>query len=430
MEVRDPVHGAIDIDRDELSVVDHPFVQRLRNIKQTGFSCLPFPGATHVRYAHVLGAMHLAGLAFDRVYQGFPLPPDDRRRLRGVTRLAALCHDLGHAPFSHCTEFAMPPLADLGLAFYDPSVDRARKAHHEDYTIAILEKTPLAGTIGRNFGFTSRHVAALVSHDVPVTDGFFEVDGFDHRRLLSQLVSSEIDVDRLDYLRRDSHFTGARYGQIDADWIIGNLVPVRADDGHIALGLDSRAIYAFDDFLIARHHMFLQVYFHHKSVIYEEMLRRYITSKDCRFRIPANLDEYLFIDDIALEGHLRTTTSQWARRIVEHRPWRRVVERHGTPEEVDVSDQQQRLFDAGIGVIHTASTGKLSRYGAVGDDPHAPPILVIDRLPGQPVERTRTLAEASSVFARYGDVRRIARLYVAPEDVNHARGALGLPVAG
>jgi uncharacterized protein len=427
MEVRDPVHGVIPIDRDEIAIVDHPFVQRLRNIKQTGFSHLPFPGATHTRYAHVLGAMHLAGVAFDAISKDKKLPAEARKRLRSAVRLAALCHDLGHAPFSHCTEFAMPPLADLGIEFYDRSVPRGRKAHHEDYTIAILERTSLAELIGRTFPFDARHIAALISDDVAVTDDFFTVGGLDWRRVLAQLVSGEIDVDRLDYLRRDSYFTGARYGQIDADWILSNLVAV-PHEGTMSLALDSRAIYAFDDFLIARHHMFLQVYFHHKSVVFEEMLKRYVTSKVSTLVVPSALDDYLQFDDIALEMHLRQATNIWARRIVERRPWRRVLEKHGAPDEVDLEAEKSTLFDAGIGVIHTASTGRLSRYTGPGPK-KAPPILVLDRMPGQPVERVRPLSEASDVFDRYADVRRIARLYVAPEEVGKARQALGLPTS-
>jgi hypothetical protein len=106
----------------------------------------------------------------------------------------------------------------------------------------------------------------------------------------------------------------------------------------------------------------------------------------------------------------------------------RVVERHGSPEEVNLSAERERLFDAGIGVISADSTGKLSRYETIGKKRSlAPAILVLDRMPGQPVERVRTLGEASDVFARYADARRIARLYVAPEEVGAARNALGLP---
>jgi HD superfamily phosphohydrolase len=429
VEVRDPIHGAIDVESDELAILDDPFVQRLRQVRQTGFSYLPFPGATHSRYAHCVGVMHLAGQAFDKAFTGVTLGASDRRDLRRALRIAALCHDLGHAPFSHCAEFAMPPLASLGIQWYGAIADPGRKATHEDYTVAILERTPLVATIAACSPFTARHVAALISADVAPADDFFVRGGLDYRRILSQIVSSELDVDRLDYLRRDSYFTGARYGEIDASWILGNLAAVN-DDGNVTLALDARAIYAFDHFLLARHHMFLMVYFHHKSVVYEEMLRRHVSSKDRSFAIPADLEAYLGFDDVALESVLRTSAEPWARRIVERRPYQRLVERHGKPGDIDFQPEKDKLFDAGIGVIHAASTGRLSRYAAVGKKRNkAPPIAVLDRLPGMPVERVRTLSMASDVFENYAQDRLIARLYVAPEELDRARVVLGLPAA-
>jgi uncharacterized protein len=427
MEVRDPIHGAVALSGPEAVVADHPFVQRLRGIAANGFSHLPFPGATHTRYAHSLGVMHLAGQAFDHAYREWTFrDPGARERLRACVRLAALCHDLGHAPFSHCTEFAMPALGDLGIGFYPAPADR--RATHEDYTIAVLERTSLAETIRGSFPFESRHVAALVSSDVRVGDDFFRDGGYDHRTLCSQIVSSELDVDRLDYLVRDATFTGARYGQIEVGWLLSSLTahPVERD---VCLALESRALYAFDHFLIARHHMFLMVYFHHKSVVFEEMLRRWVTRPDATWRLPADLDAYLEVDDVSVTAELRRSRDPWARRIVERRPYRRVVEKHGTPEETDTTDDEARLAAAGLDFLAAASSGKLSRYDVVGRKRrNAKGIWVLHRVPGLPVERTEPLTEASRVFERYRDVRRIARIYVAPEDVARGREALGLPV--
>jgi HD superfamily phosphohydrolase len=427
MEIRDPIHGAIAVTASEANIIDHPFVQRLRNIKATGFSHLPFPGATHTRYAHSLGVMHLAGVAFDRALEAGPsLPAERRAAFRAAVRLAALCHDLGHAPFSHCTEFAMPPLSALGLDWYGEAGREARRATHEDYTIAILAHTDLAEVIQANAPVTARHVAALVSIDVSVDDGFFEVNGLNWRPFLSQLISSELDVDRLDYLVRDSYYTGARYGQVDVTWLISNLSAV-AQDSDVTLGLDPSAIYAFDDFMIARHHMFLMVYFHHKSVVYEEILKRHVTSPGCPWSLPAELDAYLYIDDIWLEHQIRSAKDEWARRLVERRLYRRVVERHGSPQEVDLNDQASALRGAGIDCILSGSTGKLSRYNVIGQKrERARAIAVASREQDLGAPGVRTIAEASQVFARYADARRIARLYVPPERLEDARKVLGL----
>lgn len=416
MEVRDPIHGAIGLGPEEVPVVDHPWVQRLRNITQTGFASMPFPGATHSRFAHSLGVMHLAGRAFDAVYAGWAFDhPGTAERFRSVVRVAALCHDLGHAPFSHCTEFAMPRLADLGLTWIRAA---DRRATHEDYTIAVLERTDLTRCIDEGFPFGARHVAALIAPEVRTGDDFFRDGGFDHRRLLSQIVSSELDVDRLDYLVRDATYTGASYGHIDVDWLISNLRPF-PKDGQVQLALDGRAIYAFDDFLISRHHMFLMVYFHHKSVVYEEMLKRHVAEPDVPWALPADLEAYRAFDDVAMNAHLRRARDPWATRVVERRPWRRVLERHGNPQQANVDAEEARLVGEGFDPIAVTSTGRLSRYRVGAKRRTAPSIWVVDE-----GRRATRLEDATEVFERYAEARCISRIYVAPEDVDRARAAL------
>lgn len=419
MEVRDPVHGAIELDGEEAAMLHEPFVQRLRHVRQVGFSYLPFPGANHSRFAHAIGVMHVAGLAFDRAYRGWRFDqPDARTRFRAAVRLAALTHDLGHAPFSHCTEFAMPPVRALGIRAYrhDPG---DRRASHEDYTIAILHHPRVAAAIQTRFPCEAQHVAALISSDVGVGDDFFRDGGLDHRRLLSQLISSELDADRLDYLVRDAYFTGARYGTVDVPWILSHL-GCHLADGRLSLAVDHAAIYAVEDFLIARHHMFLQVYFHHTSVVYEEMLRRHVHENPGSWSIPADLDAYRFLDDVSLEAHLRGSQDRWARRIVEYRPFKRVVERHGAGRLASVEQEAAQLQRAGIVTIVTESSSQLSRYGKRG----SPPIFVREQLPGQARPRLATLQEASRVFERYAGENSIGRIYVAPEDRDAADALL------
>ena len=425
MEVRDPVYGRIELEANEGHVVAHPWIQRLRDIRQTGFSIFPFPGATHSRYSHSLGAMCLAGRAFDNATRGWQYSsPRVRQAYRNVVRLAAMCHDLGHAPFSHCTEFAMPGVESLGLH----SVQGPRRATHEDYTIAILVNTDLADLIAREYSFTAEHVAALVDHRREVPDDFFYDNGLNHRRLLSQLISSELDVDRLDYLVRDAIHTGTAYGRVDVDWLIGSLSHHVAD-GQLTLAIHERAIYAFDHFLLGRHHMFLQVYFHHKSVVLEEHLRRYMEDEGRSWSLPSDLSQYLCVDDASLWTHLRGTSHPMAQRIVQRRPYERVVERHGSERAADLKSSADTLSAEGIDAIYSSSTGRLSRYVGTFNAAYQPPIYVLEGLDKHPVERVRTLTEVSGVFGRYADARCIGRIYVAPEDVRAARQVLGLPVA-
>ncbi len=421
-EIRDPIHGAIPVDAGEYAVIDDPFVQRLRGIRQLGFSHLPFPGATHTRFAHSLGVMHLAGRAFDAVFRDDPFPsPDRRRALRSAVRLAGLCHDLGHPPFSHAAEFAMPLRRELPLDAYGPAARSARgdeRALHEDYTVAILTASTLADTIAAHFPFTGRHVAALVSPEVAVDDDFFVVEGHDLRGVLSQLVSSNLDADRLDYLVRDAGYTGARYGEVDTGWLISHLGRHVGEDGEVCLALDGRALYAFDDFMVARYHMFVMVYFHQKSIAYEEMLKRCLAGADDPWRLPADLEAYRRTDDVELLAWLRRSDDPWARRIVERRPWKVAVEQHGALDEVDLSEQRARLEDAGIEVIEAAASSAIL-------DPRKTAALPIYVQGGQGGgEGTRTLEEAASIFRRYSDGRRIGRLYVDPAHLDRARALL------
>jgi uncharacterized protein len=427
MEVRDPIHGAIPVADGEVPILDHPFVQRLRNIKQVGFSELPFPGAVHSRYNHSIGVMFLAGRAFDAAYRDHSFSaPAVREAYRSCVRLAALLHDVGHAPFSHCTEFAMPPLQDLDIQVYDPAVLQARGQHrasHEDYTVGILTQSSLADLLRQDLPFSPRHIAGLISREVTLTDDFFLDGGLDHRLALSQLISSELDVDRLDYLVRDSYFSGARYGMVDVGWLVSNLGLHVAND-QVSLALNRRAIYAFDDFMVARYHMFVMVYFHHKSVVFEEMLKRYFLAPDCDYALPADMEAYLHVDDVQLFSHLRQTDDPWARAVVERRPWKRVLEVHGTPAEVDTSNAEARLRGAGLDVLAAGSVGKLSRYAVFGQKrASAPPIYVVDDSPG--LKRTvKPLQEATRIFQRYEDERQIARLYVDPADEPAAQALL------
>jgi len=425
MEVRDPIHGAIGVSPAEERVVDHPFFQRLRNIKQVGFTELAFPGAVHSRYLHSIGVMHLAGRAFDTALAALEVSPGRREAWRQCVRLAGLLHDVGHAPFSHCTEFAMPPLSELEVQAYGCLEER--RATHEDYTIAILTASSLAETIEQSFPFTARHVAALVSRDVTVDDDFFHQGDLDVRTALSQIVSSELDVDRLDYLVRDSYFSGASYGHVDAGWILNNLASLE-HEGELSLALHRKAIYAFDDFMIARYHMFSMVYFHHRSVICEEMLKRYFQDPACTYRIPADLDAYLHVDDVELFGHLRGAENPWARGIVEGREWKRCLELHG--EDVDTSWAETLLEDEGIACIPASSVGKLSRYTMYGQKRRtAPPIYVLED-PLDPTVGVADLRDATSIFKRYRDERRIARIYVAPEHRERATELLRAHGAG
>jgi len=420
MEIRDPIHGAITVDQPESCVIEHPFVQRLRGIRQLGFSHLPFPGATHTRFNHSLGVMHLAGRAFDTCFRDKPFATREAKRaFRHCLRLAGLCHDLGHAPFSHAAEFAMPTLRALNVRCYDPDKVAHRldeRASHEDYTVAILTQSSLADTIRTHFVFAPEHVAQLVSHEVLVVDDFFVHQGYDIRFLLAQLISSDLDADRLDYLVRDSYFTGASYGQTDVDWLVSNMARHVDEAGRVSLALDKRALFAFDDFMISRFHMFVMVYFHQKSLAYEEMLKLYMQTPQCSYELPSDLEEYRKTDDAQMMAHLRGSENEWARRIVEFDPVKVVYQVQGPEADTNLEHRRQILEAAGIQAISAPGHGVV--YGQ--RKPGFPPLYVVERSR----QHAEPVDQATVIFDRYQDERCVGRLYVRNEDRQRAQELL------
>lgn len=432
MEIRDPVHGSITVSDDEVKILDTPEYQRLRSIKQLGVSEFSFPAATHNRYLHSIGVCHLAGRAFDLVFDKTPLKPATRRRLRQCFRLAALLHDVGHGPLSHVTEAVMPMLKDLDVKVYEhrlksmyqlglaESLDR--QANHEDYTIKYITDSPLAEVISKTFtDISPLHIICLIDKTIISPDDFFVENGVDYRPVLSQLVSSELDVDRLDYLERDSYFCGTNYGNIDLEWILANLL-MHEVDGKMYLALGRRALYTFDDFLLSRHHMNLMVYFHHKSIIYEEMLIRYLESSDCSFRLPADINQYTAYNDYKLFEHLTQVKNPWAVRVAKRSPYRNLIEFHNATDAQRPEKIKDRLIEMGIDAIWASSHVRLSKYHTSSAEDRALPIYVVDQYDKR--EKPTPIEQSTKIFHSYEGERTIDRVYVPPEKYNQAKKLL------
>ena len=426
MEIKDPIHGAIDVKAGEVAVLDSREFQRLRAIKQLGFAEYSFPGATHNRYIHSVGVMHLAGLAFDSIFRNFEFSkPGARARLRQTTRLGALLHDIGHGPLSHTTEEVMPSVDSLKIEAYKHrhpergvASNTNRKANHEDYSIKFLTDSHLTDIIRANFSDISPlHVASLVDRSLDTSDDFFFDHGLDLRPVLSQVVSSEMDVDRMDYLERDAYFCGTNYGRVELGWLLGNLTNHEIE-GKIHLALNRRALYTFDDFLISRHHMYLMVYFHHKSIIFEEMLVRYLTSPDCTYFLPADINEYVKCTDYSLYEHLASVANPWAKRIAERRPYRMLFELHANDETPRPQLMKEALEKEGIDAILASSQARLSKYHATQAE-KAYTIFVTDQY--DPMEKPVPIEQCTRIFTRYEETRRIERIYVAPENYQAGR---------
>src|SRR5437879_4939068 len=239
---RDPVHNIIPLrdDSDEgrliIRLIDTPEFQRLRRIKQLGLGLYTYQGAEHSRFTHSLGALHLITRILDQLSDRYQIAAEDR----ATARAAALLHDVGHGPFSHAMEKV------LGV-------------HHEKMTMLAVtsEETALCNALRSFSTELPQRVASII-------DGTFKPSA------LAQLVSSQLDVDRMDYLLRDSLMTGAKYGLYDLEWIINAL---QIDEQGDRIYIAARGIFAVEEYLQARYYMFRQVYFHRTLRSAEAVLR-------------------------------------------------------------------------------------------------------------------------------------------------------------
>lgn len=230
----DPLHGAITLRRDDpveallIGLIDTPAFQRLRRIRQLGPASLTFHGAEASRFTHSLGAMQVARRALDSLSEPFP----DLRQHRAVLLVTALLHDLGHGPFSHTGEEIFG-------------------SHHESWSCRLVrESAPIRELLDAHDPALAEQVVAVLTRRYPLP-------------IISQLVSSQLDCDRLDYLIRDSYFSGASYGHLDLDRILAAL-SFDPDSGELAV--DRKGVVAIEHYLTVRSFMYGQVYHHPKNI--------------------------------------------------------------------------------------------------------------------------------------------------------------------
>ncbi|MEP0366952.1 MAG: HD domain-containing protein [Cyclobacteriaceae bacterium] len=227
--LNDPVYGFITIPNELIfDIIEHQYFQRLRRIKQLGLTELVYPGAHHTRFHHAIGAMHLMQRTLDNLRSKGVMIFDAEYE---AALIAILLHDIGHGPFSHTLEFSL---------FQD--------VQHEQISLWLFDK------LNKEFGGKLELARQVFT-------------GKYHRKFLHQLVSSQLDVDRLDYLKRDSFFTGVHEGTIGAERII-KMLNVHED----RLVVEEKGIYSIENFLNARRLMYWQVYLHKTSVAAESML--------------------------------------------------------------------------------------------------------------------------------------------------------------
>ena len=326
-EFCDPVHDFISVDSDERRVIDSPPLQRLRHIHQLAMTHLVYPGATHRRFEHSLGTMELAGRVYDvitnpsttreYVREVFPEIDDEQTRMywKRVVRLAALCHDIGHLPFSHAAEDELLP---------------------DGWSHEKLSRDLIFSELSDLFNdmippVKAEHVAKLAVGPKKAPDMSFS----SWERILAEIIVGDaFGVDRMDYLLRDSLHAGVAYGNFGHHRLIDTLkiLPFLADDAsgrELSLGVESGGLHSAEALLMARYFMYSQVYFHRVRMIYDQHLVDFLIEwlEDGQFSIDTN--EHLSITDneitVAFLSAARDRTKpghNWAKRLASREHFR------------------------------------------------------------------------------------------------------------
>ncbi len=321
-EFRDPIHVFIRVSTDERKIIDSRPFQRLRHIHQLAMTNLVYHGATHKRFEHSLGVMELASRIFDVITnlnnihdvarEIIPPEPSELSYWRGVLRIAALCHDLGHLPFSHAAEYDLLPDG----------------WNHEKFTVNLIKSDEMEKIWKEIRPIPSSDDIAqiAVGFDKSKLD---DLERADWKTILSEIITGKaFGADRIDYLLRDSLHTGVAYGKFDHYRLIDTLriLPQSNDDSsELSLGVEDGGIHSVEALLLARYFMFKQLYFHHVRRIYDIHLKEFLKEW-----LPGG------VFSTELEGHLKMTDNEVNSAILEathndslseHEPAKRIVER-------------------------------------------------------------------------------------------------------
>jgi hypothetical protein len=239
------------------------------------------------------------------------------------------------------------------------------------------------------------------------------IGGIDYFPLLTQMVSGEMDADRMDYLQRDSFYTGVSYGKFDHSWLLENLL-YHVEGDRAFMALTNRAVFAFEDFLLSRYHMFVSVYYHYISVGFETMLGRFYTESPEDFHIPADSEAYAKTDDVALWSALRQSTNPWAQRIAARDAYRRVLE-FSTTDGVDLEHIKRALDGSGVEYFTSRDKGVLSKYYLEDSQDHA--MFVVNKQ----LDTVTPISEQTKIYERYDQPTQLQRVYVRPDQQAEAR---------
>ncbi len=306
----DPVYGFISIPYDIVfDVIEHPYFQRLRRIQQLGLSSLVYPGATHSRFHHSLGAMHL-------MYKSLEVLKSKGQNISKLESkaavLAILMHDLGHGPFSHALE---------GLI--------VKGIHHEHISMLLMQ------FLKNEFTTTNAEYADIIDVSIQIFTNQHP------KKFLYQLVSGQLDMDRMDYLNRDSFYTGVSEGVIGYDRII-NMLDVH--DGNIVV--EEKGIYSIEKFLVARRLMYWQVYLHKTSLVADLMLKNAVS----RARKIDYLNQYI-----------STNLSFFLNNEIKQNDFNQHLEKFISLDDTDILQALKSWMNGSDDILQTLATSIINR---------------------------------------------------------------------
>ena len=326
--IRDPLYGFIDLSEMETRIIDTPVFRRLHGIKQLSHAYLVYPTAIHTRFEHALGVTHLADLVSKQ------LSLDDE--VREMVRLAGLLHDIGHGPFSHLFENVME------------NVNR-KKIDHDKISMMMIQEEPEISSI---LGDMGEKIIQLLDHR--------PISGLDRQvsYLASDVVSSPLDVDKMDYLRRDSYHIGAAYGQFDLPRMIHTLTNTD-DPTEQRICVDSKGMDAIESYRLGRYLMHAQVYKHHTRLVGDQMFLHALdlavneesviqrdllcTDTDLTKSHKEFLNFYKLLDDRSLYDLILSKPESTAAQILKRIQYRRLLKRaiNSLPDR-DITNAQIR----------------------------------------------------------------------------------------
>ncbi len=341
--VRDAIHGFVELNDCELRVVNSAPYQRLRNVRQLGMAHFVYPGANHTRFEHCLGCVHITDQMYQRICDGKSgelwdtvCNGPDKDRLNKIARLAALTHDLGHAPFSHTAE----------ELFQAPEGWKGKGFSHESQTVRLIRETEIAGII-QDYGIDPEEVIAVATD--PSESTLENISSRHDLLILNEILTSEIGSDRCDYLVRDAFHSGQPAGSIDLDRLI-HQVTLAEYEGAIYFGIKEGARLVVEQMIANRYAAYVDLYFHKTKRAYEMHLIQFLKLWLPDGHFPDSLDGFLSLTDSRVEhgiykaAHTPTHPAHGpASRFINRSHFRKAFERVPNDQKGLLPEQVQKF---------------------------------------------------------------------------------------